>query len=62
MPSTSWKQHKFMTAVEHSPEFAAKVGVPQSVGRDFSKADNKAGITIHPDHGSHVRNPHKAKP
>lgn len=53
MPSTSWKQHKFMTAVEHSPSFAKKVGVPQSVGRDFAKADNKAGITKHPDHENH---------
>jgi hypothetical protein len=49
MPSTSWKQHKFFTAVEHSPAFAKKVGVPQSVGADFAKADNKAGITKQPD-------------
>lgn len=39
MPSTSKKQHKFMQAVAHSPEFAKKVGVPQSVGKDFSNAD-----------------------
>ena len=39
MPSTSKKQHKFMEAVAHSPSFAKKVGVPQSVGKDFSKAD-----------------------
>ena len=45
MPSTSDKQHKFMEAVAHSPEFAKKAGVPQSVGKDFSKADDKAGIT-----------------
>ena len=32
-----------MKAVEHSPKFAKKVGVPQSVGRDFSKADQAAG-------------------
>lgn len=49
MPSTSWKQHKFMTAIEHSPKFAKEVGVPQKVGKDFAKADNKAGITKHPD-------------
>lgn len=49
MPSTSWKQHVLMTAVEHSPSFAKKVGIPQSVGRDFAKADNKAGITKKPD-------------
>ncbi len=45
MPSTSWKQHKFMEAVKHSPEFAKKANVPQSVGKDFSDADDKAGIT-----------------
>ena len=39
MPSTSKKQHKFMEAIAHSPSFAKKVGVPQSVGKDFSSAD-----------------------
>lgn len=39
MPSSSKKQHNFMAAVAHSPAFAKKVGVPQSVGKDFSTAD-----------------------
>jgi len=39
MPSHSKKQHNFMEAVAHSPAFAKKVGVPQSVGKDFSAAD-----------------------
>jgi len=39
MPTTSKKQHNFMNAVAHSPEFAKKAGVPQSVGKDFSNAD-----------------------
>jgi len=39
MPSTSKKQHNFMEAIAHSPSFAKKVGVPQSVGKDFSSAD-----------------------
>ena len=39
MPSSSAKQHRFMEAVAHSKSFASKVGVPQSVGQDFSKAD-----------------------
>jgi hypothetical protein len=39
MPSVSKPQEKLMRAVAHSPEFAAKVGIPQSVGRDFHKAD-----------------------
>jgi hypothetical protein len=28
-----------MEAIAHSPSFAKKAGVPQSVGQDFSKAD-----------------------
>jgi hypothetical protein len=39
MPSTSKKQHNFMAAIAHNPAFAKKVGVPQSVGRDFNEAD-----------------------
>jgi hypothetical protein len=39
MPSTSKKQHNFMAAIAHSPAFAKKVGVPQSVGKDFTNAD-----------------------
>ena len=39
MPSTSKKQHNFMAAVANSPAFAKKVGVSQSVGKDFTKAD-----------------------
>jgi hypothetical protein len=39
MPSTSKKQRNFMAAVAHSPSFAKKVGVSQSVGQEFNKAD-----------------------
>ena len=39
MPSSSKKQHNFMAAVANSPAFAKKVGVPQSVGKDFNQAD-----------------------
>ncbi len=37
MPAKSEKQAKFMRAVAHSPSFAKKVGVPVSVGKEFSK-------------------------
>lgn len=30
-----------MEAVAHNPEFAKQVGVPQSVGKDFSEADKR---------------------
>ena len=39
MPSVSKKQHNLMMAVAHSPSFAKKVGIKQSVGKDFSAAD-----------------------
>jgi hypothetical protein len=39
MPSTSKKQHNFMAAIANNPAFAKKVGVPQSVGKDFNSAD-----------------------
>jgi len=38
MPAVSKKQEKFMQAVAHNKGFAKKVGVPQSVGREFTKA------------------------
>jgi hypothetical protein len=41
MPSSSESQHHFMEAIAHSPEFAKKAGVPQSVGKEFAAADKK---------------------
>jgi hypothetical protein len=38
MPAKSEKQERFMQAVAHNKGFAKKVGVPQSVGREFTKA------------------------
>ena len=51
MPSVSKKQHNFFAAIAHSPSFAKKVGVPQSVGKDFNEADkgrkfSKGGDTM----------------
>lgn len=43
MPSVSKKQHNFMEAVAHSPAFAKKAKVSQSVGKDFAAADKRAG-------------------
>lgn len=39
MPSTSKKQHNFMAAIAHSPEFAKKAGVGMEVGKHFMTAD-----------------------
>ena len=33
-----------MAAVAHSPLFARKVGIPQSVGQEFNQADTGTGI------------------
>jgi len=35
MPPKSKKQADLMRAVANSPEFARKVGIPQSVAREF---------------------------
>ena len=37
MPVVSKKQEKFMQAVANNPKFAKKVGVKQSIGREFTK-------------------------
>lgn len=39
MPSKSKAQHNFMAAVANNPQFARRAGVPQSVGREYMKAD-----------------------
>ena len=62
MPSSSPKQHRFMEAIAHNPEFARKAGVPQKVGKDFAEADKRSGKfrrkpkktaaqTLYPKHG-----------
>ena len=39
MPSVSAKQERFMQAVANNPKFAKKVGVPTSVGKEFTKKE-----------------------
>lgn len=39
MPSSSAKQVRTMAAAAHDPKFAKKMGIPQSVAKDFNKAD-----------------------
>lgn len=43
MPSVTEKQHKLMEIAAHTK--GGYGGIPQSVGKDFAKADDKAGIT-----------------
>ena len=38
MPAKSAKQERFMQAVAHNPKFAKAAGVPQSVGKEFTKS------------------------
>ena len=54
MPSKSKAQHKLMAAVAHNKAFSKKVGIPQSVGKDFMEADKgkkfkKGGTTMKSD-------------
>jgi len=39
VPSASKKQHNLMAMVAHDPAAAKRLGISQSVGRDFVKAD-----------------------
>jgi hypothetical protein len=48
MPSQSKKQHNLMAMVAHDPSAAKRLGIPQSVGKDYVAADkgrkfNKGG-------------------
>jgi len=47
MPSRSEAQARLMAAAAHNPAFAKKVGVPQSVAREFNKADTKRKTPWH---------------
>ena len=42
MPAKSAKQKRFMQAVANNPKFAKQVGVPQSVGKEFTKSEGGA--------------------
>jgi len=48
MPAVSDKQEKFMQAVAHNPKFAKKVGVPQSVGKEFTMKKMSKGGGVAP--------------
>lgn len=39
MPSVSKKQHNLMAMVAHDPAAAKRLGIPQTVGKEFTKAD-----------------------
>ena len=39
MPSKSQAQHNLMEMVAHDPKAAKRVGIPQSVGKDYVAAD-----------------------
>jgi len=45
MPSKSAKQARTMAAAAHDAKFAQKVGIPQSVAKEFNAADK----------GTHIR-------
>lgn len=44
MPSKSKKQARLMAAAAHDPKFAKKVGISQSVAREFNRADTGSDI------------------
>lgn len=49
MPSQSKSQRRTMLAAEHNPEFAAKLGIPQEVAKEFNRKDKKVGVKSLPE-------------
>jgi hypothetical protein len=45
MPPKSKKQEKLMRAVANNPDFAKKVGIKQSVGKEFMKKYREGGMS-----------------
>jgi hypothetical protein len=43
MPTESRKEHNFMEMIAHNPAAAKRVGVAQSVGKEFVAADKAQG-------------------
>ncbi len=39
MPSRSAKQARTMAAAAHDPQFAKRMGIPQTVAKEFNQAD-----------------------
>ena len=48
MPTVSKKQERFMQAVANNPKFAKKVGVPTSVGKEFTKSGDTMASKMNP--------------
>ena len=44
MPSSTHKMARTMAGAAHDPAFAKKMGIPQSVAKEFNAADKKTGI------------------
>lgn len=41
MPSVSDKQKRTMQAAANNPQFAAKMGIPQNVAKEYAAADQR---------------------
>ena len=58
MPSVSPAQARLMAMVAHDPAAAKRLGIPQSVGREFNQAD-KGGPMLHHKHTGPRQHVHK---
>ena len=67
MPSKSKAQHNLMAMVAHDPAAAKRLGIPQSVGKDYTQADKgrkfaKGGDTMATKDMKKALAAHAAKP
>jgi len=49
MPSKTPKQARTMRAAAHDPAFAEKMGIPQTVAKEFVQADQRKKKPSHAD-------------
>jgi hypothetical protein len=55
MPSTSQAQARMMAAAAHDPAFAKKVGVPQSVAKEYNSEDKGGKLLKQAMHAKALR-------
>lgn len=61
MPSKTPAQHRLMAMVAHDPKAAKRVGIPQSVGKDFMAADKGRKFSKGGDMATKGKNPFAGK-
>lgn len=62
MPSTTPLQARTMAGAAHDPAFAAKVGIPPKVAKEFNQADKGSALLSQAMRSRHLRKPAEGSP